>query len=234
MSAAAAWRCCLAAGLIAFGCSYGFGRIPGLHPCGDTAGLGAIIAFEFARTPADLAALFGAEPCRSTLASAQRTGLWLDAMGFIPSYTAFLCFAARATGDLRRRWVIPLLIAAGVADEIEGLVLSTILRGLPGSPALLHALPWPVHIKFILLAFGTALLGMMIGAGRPQLAIAIAAIVAISGAALFAFVHLLLDPALMMAGFTLAWSTLLLVAAIGAVWPRLLAPRPPTPAVPSA
>src|SRR4051812_32811233 len=82
-----AWRLCVLAGLVAFACSWAFGRIPGLAACGmfdGSARLGPILAFELARTPGDVAALFGSGACRATLVGAQNSGLWLDALGFIP------------------------------------------------------------------------------------------------------------------------------------------------------
>jgi hypothetical protein len=96
---------CVLAGLVAFACSFAFGKIPGLVACGTFAGsgqLGPILAFELARTPGDVAALFGSGACRASLIDAQNTGLWLDALGFIPSYTAFLVLAA-----IYGFWVLP-------------------------------------------------------------------------------------------------------------------------------
>ena len=232
MNRTAAWRWCLAAGLIALGCTIGFGLIPGLHACGPTGGLAPILAFELARTPADVATLFGAEPCRSALVTAQRTGLWLDALGFIPSYTAFLCLAAWAA-DRRAAWVdIVMLLIAGVADQIEGVQLFHILRTLPGDAATLAALFWAVRVKFALLAGVTLSLGStLLGLRRPMGAALGMAIVCAAAWAIFSLLH---DAPAMMLAFTLAWTVLLLAAAIGAFWPQLLVPRLPAPASPSA
>lgn len=241
MSTAAAWRWCLAAGLLAFACSWGFGRIPGLHPCGDTGGLGAILAFEFAQTPADVTRLFGAEPCRSALVAAQRTGLWLDALGFIPSYTAFLCFAAWAAGR-RRAWpVMAALLVAGLCDEIEGGLLWAILRDLPGTPPLLGALFWAVRTKFMLLGMGTFAVAVLLLWRRPRLTdgsvLRLVGGLGIGYGAVAALQGFFAGPLpAMMTAFAGAWFTLLLVALVGAVSPSRPArgARLPSPASPSA
>ena len=235
MTTAAAWRWCLAAGLLAFACSVGFGRIPGLHPCGGTDELGAILSFEFARSPADVAALFGSEPCRSTLVAGQWTGLWLDGLGFIPAYTAFLCFAAWATGASLRRWIIAALLIAGLCDEVEGLLLATILRELPGGSPTLAMLFWVVRTKFLMLAVGTLAIGGVLLARPTVLRVVAGLLIGLGAGAALSGLFAMPDMQFpgMMAGFTIAWATLLLVAALGAVWPRLLATRPPAPAGPN-
>ena len=241
MSAAAGspafWRWSLAAGAAAFACAWGFGRIPGLTACGDTGGLSPIIAFEFARTPAEVAALFGGEPCRSALAAAQRTGLWLDAIGFIPAYTAFLSLAARA---LAGRWALPIiagLVIAGLADEIEGVVLFRILDTLPGTQALLDALFWAVRLKFLLLGLATGMVAVLLVATLRQVAAGFGIVAAFGAAqALLGFFEP--APADMMRGFTLGWVSLLVVALIASVAPWLVsaapASRPRAPTSPSA
>lgn len=237
MTPRTAWRWCAAAGIVAFICSWSFGRIPGMVACGGDGGLGPIIAFEFARTPADVAALFGSEPCTSALVAAQKTGLLLDALGFIPFYTAFLVLAAIAAGA--RGWagrtVIAVLLIAALGDEIEGALLHMILRDLPGTPALLEALWWPVHVKFALLALGTIGIGEIMARGRllPRI---FAGFVATGG--FFAFTGLMLMPSSwMMNGFLLAWVMLLIAALIASFSPSLFAARaapPPDPLAPSA
>ena len=235
MTPARAWRLCVAAGVVAFLCSWGFGRIPGLTACGPSGGLGPIIALEFARSPADVAALFGVDPCRSTLVAAQRTALWLDALGFIPAYTAFLVLAALASGVRDKRptlshrssrtvalWLSTTFLVAGLADEVEGVVLHRILAALPGTQALLDALWWPVHIKFALLGLGTLGIAVQLLASRriggliATLPVGLGALTALAGLA-----HM--PTPVMMTGFTIAWVSLLLTAIAGAVRPSLFA-----------
>lgn len=213
------WLAAVVAGVIAFAASYAFGRIPGLKPCGPSAGLGAIIAFEFVRSPADVAVLFGAEPCRATLIAAQRTGLLVDGLWFIPAYTAFLALAAWATGASWRRWLVGALLVAGLSDEVEGAILWSILNDLPGTQGQVDALWTAVHLKFALLALATAGVGW--GLRRPGWrrfpGIAIAA------AGLFAPIELVIGNArAMMTGFMLGWFALVAVAVAGALWPAFL------------
>ena len=237
MTARAAWRWSVLAGIVAFACSWGFGRIPGLVACGPTGGLSPIIGFEFARTPGDVAALFGSEPCRSTLIAAQKTGLLLDGLGFIPGYTAFLvlaAIAASAPGKVRTL-VVAALLVAGLCDEIEGLVLHSILQQIPGTPGQLATLFWPVHVKFVLLALGSFAIGALLISARRPLAMLAGTVVA-AGAS-WALYGLVADLPRMMSGFTIAWFTLLATAITASFLPWLFsdrAARPPAPAHPSA
>ncbi|MES2056991.1 MAG: hypothetical protein V4564_13730 [Pseudomonadota bacterium] len=221
MNTRTAWRWCAAAGVVAFFCSWLFGQIPGLVACGPAGDLGAIIAFEFVRTPAEVALLFGSDPCRSALIAAQKTGLLLDAFGFIPAYTAFLILGALAAGGRgsRRMLIIAMLVIAGLSDEIEGVLMYAILRDLPGTQSLVDLLWWAVHIKFALLALGTAGIGVALIAGRKWLATVFGLI--LLGGGLYALYGLTLFPAGgMMIGFTLAWVALL-VAALQRSWIKL-------------
>jgi hypothetical protein len=232
-----AWRGCAAAGIVAFICSSSFGRIPGMASCGLDNGLGPIMNFEFARTPADIITLFGSEPCTSTLVAAQKTGLLLDALGFIPFYTAFLILAAIAAGSRRRVQLamIAIFMVAAVSDQIEGALLYAILRDLPGTPALLGTLWWAVHVKFALLALGTIGIAEIMTRGR-RLARLFAGFIAMGG--LFALTGLMTMPSSwMMTGFLLAWVTLLIASLIASFWPLpFAAPAapPPGPVTPSA
>ena len=243
MTPRATWAGCAATGVVAFLCSWAFGWI-GLVACGPTGGLGPIIAFELARAPADVAALFGSEPCRSALVAAQKTGLVLDGLGFIPFYTAFLIFGAAATG--LRGWqkiaVFAAIALAGLGDEIEGYILRQILNGLPGTDGQIDTLFWVVRGKFALLGLGTLAIGGALLATRRLPAIASG--VAIGAGALIALNGLANAPdPRMMSGFAIAWVMLLLTAII-AVWRPLLFSRvlfspahvapPPRRASPSA
>jgi hypothetical protein len=231
-----AWRWCAATGIVAFTCSSSFGRIPDMVACGPDGGLGPIMAFEFARTPADVAALFGSEPCTAALVAAQKTGLLLDALGFIPFYTAFLMLAVVAIDAQRwiKRALIAMLLVAALGDQIEGALMFAILRNLPGTPALLDTLWWPVHVKFALLALGTIGIAEILVHGRwlPRL---FAGFIALGG--FLALTGLLSMPSSwMMSGFLLAWVSLL-IAALIASFSSLFAARaapPPDQATPSA
>ena len=229
------WRGCAAAGIVASICSWSFGRIPGMVECGPGGGLGPIMTFEFARTPADVATLFGSEPCTAALVAAQKTGLLLDALGFIPSYTAFLILAAIAAESRKRATLaaIAAFLIAAVSDQIEGGLLYAILTDLPGTPALLGALWWAVHVKFALLALGTMGIAGMLARGSLFRRLSAAPIW--SGGLLAVLGLILMPGEWMMTGFALAWATLLIVA-LSASFVPFAAPAapPPDPATPSA
>ncbi len=221
-----AWIWCVAAGLLAFVASFLFGRIPDLKPCGPANGLGAVLAFEFVRSPADVVALFGAEPCRSALIAAQRTGLLLDGLWFIPAYIAFLCLAAQASGVAWRRWLIGALLVAGLSDEVEGVILWSILGGMPGTQGQIDAMSFAVYLKFTLLAGGTAGVGWALR--RPGWWRIPGLIIAAGG--VFALLELLLgNVRAMMQGFAIAWFALLAYA----VWRAAYATRRQDPAPPA-
>ncbi|QNA86213.1 hypothetical protein G4G27_21175 [Sphingomonas sp. So64.6b] len=227
MSDRTAWRFCAAAGVVAFFCSWLFGQIPGLVACGPTGGLSPIIAFEFVRTPADVATLFGSDPCRSALVAAQKTGLLLDEFGFIPAYTAFLVLGTWAT-RARGFWPMAVVVAltiAGVSDEVEGVILYFILRDLPGTQTLIDWLWWAVHVKFVLLALGTMCIGPLLALSKGRLAGFFG--IPIWAGAVAAFYGLGHFPnTTMMTGFVLAWVALLVAALIASFAPRFFSPRP--------
>ena len=238
MTMRAAWRWCAAIGIIAFICSGLFGRIPGLVACGPTGGLAPIMAFEFARTTGDIAAMFGSEPCTSTFVAAQKTGLLLDGLGFIPSYTGFLILAT--IGSSGRGWiravVIAALLIAGLSDEIEGFFLNAILDRLPGSPALLNGLWWAVHVKFALLAGSTIAIGCLL-LRRRSVAKMFGVLIFTAGVAAFYGVgHVPTET--MTLGFLYGWTTLLIAVLTASFWPSLFSPAPAAPppdqAAPSA
>ncbi len=223
-----AWRLCVLAGLIAFACSSAFGRIPGLVACGSFAGadgFGPILAFEFARTPADVAALFGSGDCRKTLIDAQASGLWLDSLGFIPGYTVFLVLGAIAAArGWARRAIVAGLLIGGLSDEVEGVIMWRIMASLPGTPGQLDALWWAVHIKFALLAAGTAAIGLALVQTWRLWPMLFGLVITVGGgAAIYGFTNL--PNPVMMAGFTYAWFALLATAFVASFASGLFAPR---------
>lgn len=203
------WRWAALAGLAALAISAGFGRIPGIDACG--LGGDTILKFEFVRTPADVEALFPAF-CRTEHMLAQRQGLWLDAMGFIPAYSAFLILslialrlesrpaAARLTGI-----AIILTLAAALCDQFEGLQLFAILADLPGTQARIDLLIPAVRTKFALLALVVAIAGWLHlqqpGWRKPAGAL-------ILGGALWSMAGLAIERDWLLQGSALAWLAL--------------------------
>lgn len=206
-----------------------FGRVPGLAACGPSGGAGPVIAFELVRTAEQVLALFGSEPCTSTLIAAQREALWLDLLGFIPAYAAFLAlgaFALRRSGLLLALVTMSVFLAAGTFDELEGLVMFRILGAMPGSDAMYQALFWTVRPKFALLGAGEILLAALLWRG-PLLAKIASGLLLAGGLASLYF--LFNDPhaPAMMKAHSYAWGALLVVALIGAVRPDFVTRETP-------
>lgn len=224
MSSATAWRLCAVAGIATLVASMAFGRIAGLTPCGPSGGAGAILALELARSPEAVAALFGSEPCTARLLAAQRLALWLDMLGFIPAYTAFLALAAWALRTFGKQFAlatVAVFMIAGLCDQIEGVVMFRILGTLPGAPDLFGPLFWAVRTKFALLGLGELLLALLLLRGRWPARIAAAPVMAggaVSLWLLFADPHL----PLMMKAHSYAWAALLLLALVAAIRPALV------------
>ncbi len=222
-----AWRWCALAGLATLAVSVMFGRVPGLAPCGapGPGGAGAVLALELARSAAEVTALFGSEPCAGRLVAAQRQALWLDMLGFIPAYLAFLLSAVAA---LRRASLgialvaFNLVLIAGALDFVEGLILFKLLGALPGEERAFTGLFWTVRPKFALLGLSEVLLAAMLWRGALVAKVAAGGIAAGGVAAL---VYLLRDPhdPAMMKGHAVAFVALLAAAVAGWLRPGMLA-----------
>ena len=199
-----------------------FGRIAGLSPCGPSGGAGAVIALELVRSAEQVIALFGSEPCTGRLIAAQREALWLDLLAFIPAYTAFLALGAvalRRSGLVLALAAMSVFLAAGLLDEIEGLVLFKLLGNLPGTQALYDGLFWTVRPKFALLGLGEIMLAALLWRGPLIGKIASGLLLAGGLASLFFLFNDPHAPA-MMKGHSYAWGALLIVALVGAMRPE--------------
>lgn len=120
-----------------------------------------VLAFELARTPADLAALFG--PPGSACADAMTAAMdWINRIDlpfFIAAYVLFLCAVSlfESARQRQRRWLWGLLFAAVAlaGDLLETTLLLQITRQLDDPAALLTPLWIATWIKWIGLgAFG--------------------------------------------------------------------------------
>lgn len=156
------WRWAALAGLGVLAIATGFGMIPGIEACGLPGE--PILEFEFVRSTADVLSRFP-EHCRNVHLEAQENGLWLDALAFIPTYSAFLIltliglereggFAERLAGP-----AILLVLAAACADQFEGTQLFGILGHLPGTQEIIDRLTPAVYLKFALLSVATFAIG---------------------------------------------------------------------------
>lgn len=208
------WRWAALAGLATIAISIAFGMIPGIHACGLPGE--PILNFEFVKSPSDVAALFP-DHCRAEHVAAQRHGLWLDSMGFIPVYSAFLILSLvalrRESGNASRLAGagIVLTLAAALSDQIEGIQLFKLLDTLPGDQSTIDILIPGVRIKFALLAIAigiAASLHFLQPGWRkvPATVMALGALMSLAG--------LIGDRALLMQGGAISWLTLFLTNAV--------------------
>ena len=120
-----------------------------------------VIAFEFARTQADLIAVFGeaGDPLRQIRVSAMEHGNRVD-FAYMAAYSAFIAlfFLSVHRKSQRRIWLLFAIIGlmAGIADSIENMILFQVTADLNIAEGLMW-LAYPVHLKFLSLyicAFG--------------------------------------------------------------------------------
>jgi hypothetical protein len=212
------WRWAALAGFGVIVIALAFGRIDGMHACG--AGGDPILAFEFVTSPAEVARLFP-EPCRAVHAAAQHKGLVLDALGFIPVYSAFLILSLLAlrhtAGSAERRLAglgIAMTVIAALCDQFEGVQLLHLLATLPGDQGTIDLLMPAVRSKFALLALALIVAGWLLVRARGW---HILPGVAIFGLALLSLSGLAGNHAMVMQGSVLGWFALIAVALIKSV-----------------
>ena len=158
------WRVCLAAGVVIIVVQGWMGTVENTDPCGSTDGMPAILEFELVRTPDDVGALFGSEPCRSQLADALDQINTIDIFAFIPAFTSFLILGAlalRGSGRPIAFLAVLVALAAGLCDQAEDQILLDISANLPGTQAQIDWLFWLVRGKFSLLGVAPILIGFL-------------------------------------------------------------------------
>lgn len=204
------WRWAALVGLVAMAIAIGFGRIPGIDACGLSGD--PILDFEFVKSPAEVAALFPGN-CRAVHVTAQRQGLWLDAMGFIPAYSAFLILSLialrheRSAVALRLSGIgIVLTLVAALCDQFEGIQLFRLLGDLPGTQSTIDLLMPAVRTKFGLLAVVVTLAGWL-HLQQPGWRKLAGALIALAG--LWSLAGLFVERSWLMQGSALAWLALL-------------------------
>ena len=161
------WRACLLWGIATLLVSQSFALVMPESLAGAIPGAqvdNPVLAFEFARTPAHLEAIFGFpdDPLREARIGGMIAGNLLDYL-FMVVYGSFvLAFfgaSARATGESRwwfAGWLGPL---AALSDAIENALLLSINADMTAPETELMFLPYPVWIKFALLAAACGLAG---------------------------------------------------------------------------
>ena len=215
------WRCA-GAGLITLTIAYYFGEIGNIEGCAPGTGaenLGSIIAFELVRTPADVALLFGSPPCTQPFLEAMQHATWVDALGFIPAYSAFLIcglIALRRYGGSLAGLGIAAIAAAAIFDQIEGFWLFSIMSDLPGSQGEINWLIPSVRAKFVLLGVGAIAIGVLL-TRRKGLGFLFGSIIALGGLGGLMLIASDQYIGLTLLGSTISWLTLFLAALIYAI-----------------
>lgn len=219
------WLLCVLAALVMIGAMMAMAGVPGQAACDGTSG-NAMLRFEFVTSEAQLAALFGREPCLTRLVMAMDAVNRIDMAAYIPAFTAFQIFAALGLWWRRRRLAAVVMAAALVAmlcDYAEDMILMTktaelMLSGSADGDALVLLMPL-VGVKFALLALAAMLLGWAVradGGGWRW-----AGVVMMAGGAV-SLIGVVV-PTVVGAGIGLAWVVLLGVALVRAWRPAAVA-----------
>jgi len=125
------------------------------QPCGALPrGYAPVIAFELARTPGDLALLFGerASTCQADFIAGMNTANWGDLLLYMPLYGAFLVLFFAGFLDRHRK-----VAAAGMAiavlsvmgDVVENVYLFRITADLQRAPMWLGGLAVATSVKWL-------------------------------------------------------------------------------------
>ena len=138
--------------------------------CGDLAkGYQPIIAFELARSVADVQAIFGhgASACRTAAQAGFAQVNFSDNFIFIPVYTLFIVFfflGTRPSDPFLSRIAIIVAIVAALGDWVENHNLA-LLAASPDAPpdgALLH-LHYATSVKWLALGLANFIGGLILG-----------------------------------------------------------------------
>jgi hypothetical protein len=195
VSAVRAFRFSFVAGLVVLVLAVVSAAIEQPQPCGALpTHYAPVIAFELARTRADLVALFGAEPstCRAAMVATMNAANWADLFLFMPAYGVFLAFffvGQKAHGGRIAQLGVRLAIVAGVADVVENLFLFRVTANVDAAEPWLGALAIATGIKWLALGVIGALTAILIlamaGRGRRFAALCSALALPIAIATLF-------------------------------------------------
>lgn len=186
---------------------------------------GSVIAFEFADTPAKVAAVFGSPECKPLVIAGMDAVNRLDIAAYIPAYTAFAISAAiwlagRAWAPLALA-AIAAALTAFTADMIETITLLQITKDLIAAEPMLPRAAGAAWVKFFALAVHALLLAAVCLRASPRrLILGGLLLLPVVGTALA-----WLDQSRtvwMTLAFVVSWMPMLAVAIREAVW----APKP--------
>jgi len=158
----AAFRISFAAGLLVLAVTlFGATQQP-VQPCGNLPqNYAPIIAFELARSTADLEAIFGTqEPCRSGVVERMDAVNLVDVLVYIPAYGVFMAFfflgmrgRHAALGTLGFR----IAVVAALGDYAENACLMNLTPQLDPASVWFTLLPWATGIKWLGLGAAAAI-----------------------------------------------------------------------------
>jgi len=188
-------------------------------------GVTALLAFQMARTPADMEAVFGREgdPCRPGMVAALDRANTVDLYGFIWTYGAFLlCFLlaiGRGGGGAAAYLGIVALVAGLGLDVLETATQLRLTGELPGTPSALEALAIGSTGKYIALSLVTLCAGVAMVA-RGGICGTLAGIACIAGSvAAFAGLVLPSHRGLLTTGTAVGWLVMLVYAVVSLLRP---------------
>jgi hypothetical protein len=150
----AAFRISFAAGLLVLAVTLFSTTQPPVQPCGNLPqNYAPIIAFELARSPADLDAIFGTqEPCRTEVVQRMDAINLVDVLVYIPVYGVFMAFfflgmrgRHAALGTLGFR----IAVLAALGDFAENACLMNLTPQLDPTSLWFTLLPWATGIKWL-------------------------------------------------------------------------------------
>jgi len=157
----AAFRISFAAGLLVLAVTLFSATQPPVQPCGNLPqNYAPIIAFELARSPADLDAIFGNEPCRSGVVERMDAINLVDVLVYIPVYGVFMAFfflgmrgRHASLGTLGFR----IAVIAALGDYAENTCLMSLTPQLDPASIWFTLLPWATGIKWLGLGIAGAI-----------------------------------------------------------------------------
>lgn len=169
-----AWRICLGAGLVILILTFMSGQQSLAKPCGALPdNYAPIIAFELARSEADLQLIFGppGSDCRNEVIARMDSINWLDVLVFIPVYGTFLVgffLGARAWNISLAGIGVKLALLAVATDYVENLCLMQLTPDLDATAPWLELLPWATGAKWLALGAAAAVAGLIFIKIRPR------------------------------------------------------------------
>ena len=157
----AAFRISFAAGLLVLALTLFSATQEPVKPCGNLPqNYAPIIAFELARSAADLDAIFGTPPCRAEVVERMDAINLVDVLVYIPVYGAFMAFfflGMRARHASLGTLGFRIAIIAALGDFAENACLMNLTPQLDATSTWFMLLPWATGSKWLGLGAAAAI-----------------------------------------------------------------------------